>query len=89
MMYTVIKRFRDLQDKEKHIYAVGDEFPRSGLKPTEERIAELASDKNKIGAPLIEAVGMEEVNDAVADMPRTEELVRQKSAKVARRNNAS
>jgi len=88
-MYTVIKRFCDLQDKEKHVYAVGDEFPRSGLKPTKERIAELASDKNKIGVPLIEAVGTEEINDVVAGMPRTEELVRQRSAKVVRKNHAS
>jgi hypothetical protein len=88
-MYTVIKRFCDLQDKEKHIYAVGDEFPRSGLKPTEKRIAELASDANKVGVPLIEAVGAEETENADAGMPRTEELVRQRSAKVARKNHAS
>ena len=88
-MYTVIKRFRDLQDEQRHTYAVGEEFPRSGLKPTKDRIAELASDKNKVGAPLIKFVGVEESKDAVADMPRTEKLVRQKSAKVARKNNDS
>ena len=54
-MYKVIVRFADLQDK-SHIYEVGDDYPRKGLDPTFERIRELASDKNKIGVPLIEEV---------------------------------
>lgn len=51
-MYTVIKQFIDLQDK-NHPYNVGDDFPREGLKVTEERIAELSSSHNKRREPLI------------------------------------
>ena len=54
-MYKVIARFADLQD-ESHIYEIGDTFPRKGFKSSEERIEELASDKNKIGIPLIKLV---------------------------------
>lgn len=51
-MYTVIKHFTDLQDK-NHPYYVGDDFPREGLKVTKERIAELSSANNKRREPLI------------------------------------
>ena len=88
-MYIVVKRFRDLQDDQKHIYAVGDEYPRSGLKPTKKRIAELESDENKLKTPLIKLVGVEEPKDADAGMSRTKKLVRQKPAKVVREDNAS
>lgn len=54
-MYKVIERFMDLQD-EKHIYEIGDTYPRKGSKPSKERIEELASDKNLIGFPLIRSV---------------------------------
>ena len=52
-MYKVIKRFRDLQDN-NHAYSVGDTFPHNGVEVGAERIAELASDRNRIGIPLIE-----------------------------------
>ena len=51
-MYKVIKFFTDLQDG-KHPYYVGDKFPREGVTVSEERIAELASSKNKQKTPLI------------------------------------
>lgn len=54
-MYKVIKYFTDLQDK-NHPYNVGDIFPRKGLEVTEERLAELAGNKNKQGVPLIKLV---------------------------------
>lgn len=54
-MYKVIKFFLDLQDN-NHFYNEGDTFPRAGLEVTEKRLAELASDKNKQGVPLIEKV---------------------------------
>ena len=54
-MYKVIERFMDLQD-DNYIYEVGDAYPREGADPTLERIAELASDKNRLGVPLIEKV---------------------------------
>ena len=54
-MYKVIKRFRDLQDN-NHAYSVGDAFPHNGVEVDAERIAELASDKNRLGFPLIEEI---------------------------------
>ena len=54
-MYRVIKAFTDLQDN-KHAYSVGDTFPHNGIEVDAERIAELASDKNRRGVPLIEEI---------------------------------
>ena len=53
-MYRVVKRFYDL--KASHAYSVGDTFPHNGVEVDAERIAELASDKNLQGVPLIEEV---------------------------------
>lgn len=53
-MYRVIKAFTDL--KASHVYYVGDTFPHNGIEVDAERIAELASGKNRIGIPLIEEV---------------------------------
>ena len=54
-MYKVIKYFTDLQDN-NYAYYVGDTFPRNGVEVGSERIAELSSDKNLQGVPLIEEV---------------------------------
>ena len=54
-MYKVIKSFTDLQDN-NYAYYVGDTFPRNGVEAGAERIAELSSDKNLQGVPLIEEV---------------------------------
>ena len=51
-MYSVIKYFTDLQDN-NYAYYVGDTFPHNGVEVCAERIAELASDKNRLGVPLI------------------------------------
>ncbi len=53
-MYRVVKRFYDL--KANHAYSVGDTFPHDGVDVDAERIAELASDKNRLGVPLIEEI---------------------------------
>ena len=53
-MYRVIKAFTDLQNH--HAYSVGDTFPHNGVDVDAERIAELASDKNRLGVPLIEEI---------------------------------
>ena len=53
-MYQVIKAFTDL--KASHVYHVGDTFPHNGVEVDAERIAELSSDKNRLGVPLIEEV---------------------------------
>ena len=54
-MYKVIKYFTDLQDN-NYAYYVGDTFPRNGVEAGAERIAELSSDNNLQGVPLIEEV---------------------------------
>lgn len=54
-MYKVIKSFTDLQDN-NYAYYVGDTFPHNSVEVGAERVAELASDKNRIGVPLIEEV---------------------------------
>lgn len=54
-MYKVIKSFYDLKDN-NHVYSVGDTFPHNGVDVDAERIAELASDKNMQGVPLIEEI---------------------------------
>ena len=51
-MYKAVRAFRDLQTN--LVYAVGDTFPHNGVEVDAERIAELASDKNRLGVPLIE-----------------------------------
>lgn len=63
-MYKVIKAFHDLEDCTAvkggsicHYYSVGDTYPREGLEPSPERIAELAGRYNRQGVPLIEKVG--------------------------------
>ena len=53
-MYRVIKAFTDLQAS--HVYYVGDTFPHNGVEVDAERIAELASAKNRLGVPLIEEI---------------------------------
>ena len=54
-MYKVIKSFTDLKDN-NYAYHVGDTFPRNGVKAGAERVAELSSDKNLQGVPLIEEI---------------------------------
>ena len=54
-MYKVIKSFYDLKDN-NHVYSVGDTFPHNGVEVGAERIAELASDKNRLGVPLIKEI---------------------------------
>lgn len=53
-MYKVVKRFYDL--KANHAYSEGDTFPYNGVVVDAERIAELTSDKNRLGVPLIEEI---------------------------------
>lgn len=53
--YEVIKYFTDLQDGNRP-YEVGDTYPRDGLEPSLERVAELSGTDNKQGVPLIKAV---------------------------------
>ena len=52
MKCVVIKEFYDLNDN-GYKYDVGDRYPRKGLKPSPERVAELSGKSNKQGTPLI------------------------------------
>lgn len=54
-MYRVIEYFEDLQDNGQP-YNVGDVFPKGNKKVTEERLNELATDKNRRRIPLIKKV---------------------------------
>jgi len=51
----VVTAFTDLKDSNYH-YNVGDEYPRTGYKPSAKRVDELSSANNKRGKPLIKAV---------------------------------
>ena len=79
MKYRVIKKFTDLQDN-NYVYdpknPSKNTYPREGYTPSEERIAELASDKNKQGVPLIEVPASAEVE---ADETVEEETVAEES----------
>lgn len=61
--YKVIHDFTDIQD-EKHVYRVGDKFPRHG-RAKKARLTELMGEENKIGKPLI--VEVEEVAEDVTE----------------------
>ena len=49
----VLIAFTDGEDG-NHVYIVGDQYPRMGLEPTDERVAYLASDRNRLKTPVIE-----------------------------------
>ena len=74
-MYTVLSEFADLQDG-NHIYRVGDEYPRKGYSPTDERVDELCTGKNLLHKPLIQLVVVHEpetVVEEVVEIPEAEE----------------
>ena len=75
MKYKVIETFADLQDN-KHVYGIGDEYPRKGYSPTAERVDELCTGKNLLHKPLIQLVVVqvpETVVEEVIETPETEE----------------
>ncbi|MGC4375928.1 hypothetical protein WD019_03150 [Fictibacillus sp. Mic-4] len=58
--YIVVEDFTDLQDKNK-VYRKGDAYPNPpNKKVSQKRLDELASDKNRIGAPLIKEITEQE-----------------------------
>ena len=76
-MYKVVETFADLKDH-KHIYHVGDKFPRDGVSVESDRLEELSGNKNLMKKPLIEWVEERET-DADADLPVPEKLVQPKA----------
>lgn len=81
-MYKAIEYFTDLQDN-CYEYKVGDTYPREGYTPSEERIEELASDKNKRGRAVIELVSASKkaVIEEPAEAPVEEEQPKKRSRK--------
>ena len=70
-MYRVIKPFTDL--KSQHQYCVGDVYPHNGGTVDADRVAELASGKNKMGIPLIEEIPEKPKKKALKKVEKTEE----------------
>lgn len=69
MTYRVIEGFYDLQDPEGkgfYLYNKGDIYPREGLEPTKERIAELSGKGNQRKQPLIEEISEETASEETA-----------------------
>lgn len=74
MKYKVVVAFKDLKDN-SHLYRVGDEYPREGVKLDESRAKELSSPKNLANCVLIKAVEEAIVEDTPienAEYTRTE-----------------
>ena len=55
-MPLALSRVLSALQNNNHAYYVGDTFPHNGVDVDAERIAELASDKNRLGVPLIEEI---------------------------------
>ena len=86
MTYRVIEGFYDLQDPEGksfHLYNKGDNYPREGLEPTEERIAELSGKDNKRRQHLIEEVAEEIAEENVPEAPEEEEAPKKRRSRKA------
>lgn len=56
MKHVVINRFKDLKDKDGHVYEVGDKFPHHNRKVAKARLEELMSVHKTYGYAFIEAV---------------------------------
>lgn len=76
MKYTVLSEFSDLQDG-NHIYRVGDEYPRKGYSPTDERVDELSTGKNLLHKPLVQLVVVQEPETVVEEVVETPEVKEQ------------
>ena len=78
-VYRVIYSFADVQDN-NYVYLPGSSYPRDGYSPTEERVAELLTGKNKRGIPLIEEIKAPKKEEPKED-PKKEEETRKKRRK--------
>lgn len=84
MKYVVVTDFTDKIDK--HIYRTGDEFPRSGVEVSAERVAELTSKDNMRGVVLIKAVQERKIQPEKKETSKVEEVVAPKK-KAAKKGN--
>lgn len=71
-MYKAIEYFTDLKDND-YPYKAGDEYPRAGYSPEADRIAELASNKNRRGRAVIEKVAETAAAEIAAEEEKTGE----------------
>lgn len=74
-MYKAVIRFREVADA-KHIYEIGDEYPRDGYAPAEGRIEQLLSGNNKVGYPVIEEASGEATGKPLGQMNKAELLAK-------------
>lgn len=75
-MYKAIVEFYDLTDGGRK-YSVGDTFPRADFAVSDERIAYLLGNNNKLGKPVIEKIGK-----AVEEKNEDTEITREKIEKM-------
>jgi len=83
-MYKVLKPFDDLMDvrassKEGNLYQhyeAGDDYPRKGYNPSQERILELGTAMNRQGAPLIEI----QIVEVEEEKPKKKRTTKKKKA---------
>lgn len=86
-MYTAIEYFTDLKDG-SYAYKVGDEYPRKGYTPSEERIKELSGKNNARKRPVIAAVKEKPAKEApVEETPAEEAPVEEKPKKRSRKKS--
>ena len=73
-MYKAIVTFKDLKD-DSYTYHPGDKYPRDGFTPSQERIEQLSTKKNRRGIPVIEEVKTKKEGQAEEpkDNPEKEE----------------
>lgn len=85
-MYKVIKTFADLEDG-KHVYRVGDEYPRHGVKPSADRIKFLRSDQNLLHQPVIEEIKEEEQVEVAQEETKTEDKPKRNTRRTAKKGS--
>lgn len=83
--YRVVSQFADLKDG-KHIYEVGDKFPRLGVVISEKRLQELSTSSNKTGRPVIEEVFVKEAKEAVSNAEPPQDGAQAKEQAKPKRN---
>lgn len=71
--YVALQYFEDKED-DRTAYDFGTVYPREGYEPTEERIQELLSDKNKQGRPVIAELKRLESKEEVLEDKTKEDL---------------
>ena len=88
-MFKALTTFTDLQDN-NYKYQAGDIFPRDGLEVSEERLEELATDKNRRHKPVIEKIEGEvkEELPVAEEQPVAEEATKPAPKKGGRKKKA-